>query len=115
MDKNNNDLFELMTKMYEEMKEGFSKIDKLEEKINKNTLLLEKATDNIKLLAEGQETIINQIGTSSDENNNTLNNRLEVIELATKSISKDVKFIKHKIHETEEDVFDIKDHLKIIR
>lgn len=31
------------------------------------------------------------------------------------SIAKDVKFIKHKLHETEEDVFDIKDHLKIIK
>ncbi|MDU1601937.1 MULTISPECIES: hypothetical protein [Clostridium] len=31
------------------------------------------------------------------------------------SITKDVKFIKHKLHETEEDVFDIKDHLKIIK
>lgn len=31
------------------------------------------------------------------------------------SIVKDVKFIKHKLHETEEDVFDIKDHLKIIK
>jgi len=30
-------------------------------------------------------------------------------------ISKDVKFIKHKLHETEEDVFDIKDYLKIVK
>jgi hypothetical protein len=31
------------------------------------------------------------------------------------SIDKDIKFIKHKLHQTEEDVFDIKDHLKIIK
>ena len=31
------------------------------------------------------------------------------------SINKDVKFIKHKLHKTEEDVFDIKDHLKIVK
>ena len=31
------------------------------------------------------------------------------------SISKDLKFIKHKLHETEEDVFDIKDHLKLVK
>ena len=30
-------------------------------------------------------------------------------------INKDVKYIKHKLHETEEDVFDIKDHLKIVK
>lgn len=33
----------------------------------------------------------------------------------SKLAAKDVKFIKHKLHETEEDVFDIKDHLKIIK
>ncbi|TCO79152.1 hypothetical protein [Marinisporobacter balticus] len=32
-----------------------------------------------------------------------------------KTIDKDVKFIKHKLHQTEEDVFDIKDHLKAIK
>ena len=31
------------------------------------------------------------------------------------SLTKDVKFIKHKLHETEEDVFDIKDYLKIVK
>lgn len=31
------------------------------------------------------------------------------------TLNKDVKFVKHKLHETEEDVFDIKDHLKIIK
>lgn len=115
MEKNNNEIQNLLIQILENQTRAEMKIDKLEQQINKNTLLLEKATDNIKLLAEGQETIINQIGTSSNENTDTLNNRLEIIELATKSISKDVKFIKHKIHETEEDVFDIKDHLKIIR
>ncbi|QEK11732.1 hypothetical protein FQB35_04775 [Crassaminicella thermophila] len=32
-----------------------------------------------------------------------------------KTIDKEVKFIKHKLHQTEEDVFDIKDHLKLIK
>lgn len=30
-------------------------------------------------------------------------------------VSKDIKFIKHKLRETEEDVFDIKDHFKLIK
>lgn len=34
---------------------------------------------------------------------------------AFNNILKDVKFIKHKLHETEEDIFDIKDHLKIVK
>ncbi len=120
------EIFELMTKMYNEMQKGFanvnSRLDKVESEIKdmkseitKNSLLIEKANDNIKLLAEGQETIINQIGTSSDESSTTINNRLEVIELATKSTSKEVKFIKHKLHEAEEEMFDIKDHLQIIK
>lgn len=32
-----------------------------------------------------------------------------------KELKKDIKFIKHKLHQTEEDVFDIKDYLKIIK
>ncbi len=31
------------------------------------------------------------------------------------NVSKDVKFIKHKLHETEEEMFDIKDRLQIIK
>ncbi|MFT8348789.1 hypothetical protein [Clostridium saccharoperbutylacetonicum] len=31
------------------------------------------------------------------------------------SLNKDVRFIKHKIHQTEEEVFDIKDKLKIVK
>ncbi len=32
-----------------------------------------------------------------------------------KNVSQDVKFIKHKVRETEEDVFTIQSHLKIIK
>lgn len=31
------------------------------------------------------------------------------------TISQDVKFVKHKVQETEEDVFSIQSHLKIIK
>lgn len=31
------------------------------------------------------------------------------------SLNKDVRFIKHKLHQTEEEVFDIKDKLKIVK
>lgn len=128
MDKSN-ELFELMTKMYSEMQEIrceikdikddvnniSNRVNNVDNKVNKNTILLEKMDSNLKLLAEGHETVLHQLGTSSEENNSNINDRLEVIELSTKVISKDVKYVKHKIHETEEDVFDIKDHLKIIK
>lgn len=56
-----------------------------------------------------------------DKINTVYNQTADLTEFRTEtkesfnSIHKDVKFIKHKLHETEEDVFDIKDHLKIIK
>lgn len=98
MEKSNNDLFELITSMYSNMQEGFSsvnkrldnlenRIDNLEKQVNKNTLTLEGARDDIKLLAEGQSTISNQLGKSSAESSKSINDRLEVIELAVTDTS----------------------------
>ena len=117
MDKNN-DIFELMTKMYSEMQTGFStvnsridnietrfdtletrfdtletKVDNLETKVDKNSLLLEKLESNIKLLAEGQESFREQIGRTGNEDKRTITDRLEIIELATCDTSNDVKNI----------------------
>ena len=110
MDKNN-DIFKLMTKMYSEMQTGFStvnsridtletrfdtletKVDNLETKVDKNSLLLEKLESNIKLLAEGQESFREQIGRTGNEDKRTITDRLEIIELAVKDTSNDVKNI----------------------
>lgn len=73
MEKNNNDLFELMTKMYADLKGGQDELNKrlgnVEANVNsvkaatsKNSILLEKLDSNIKLLAEDQESFRNQIG-----------------------------------------------------
>lgn len=54
----NETVFELISKMYSEMQEGYKKInkilDKIESKLENNTVLLEDANVNIKTLAEVQ-------------------------------------------------------------
>ena len=124
--ENNNDLFALMTKMYSELQKTNEKIDTvhkelkceinhLQKEVSKNSILLEKVDSNVKLLAEGNESLREQIGRSSSEDKRTISEQINVIELAVTSTSKDVKFIKHKVLNTEEDVFAIQDHLKIIK
>lgn len=96
MEKNNNDLFELMTKMYSEMQEGFSsvnkRIDDLENKVDKRFDTLTSDIGNLvsKDIAEG---ISNQI----------------------KDVKQDVEFLTHKTTETEKDVYKIQSHLKIVK
>ena len=50
----NDELFELMTKMYSEMTDMKSDISNLNKKVDKNSLLLEKVDNNVKTLAEVQ-------------------------------------------------------------
>jgi len=97
----NNEIFELMTKVYSEMQSGFSNINKrldslenrmknVESQVIKNSVLLEKVDSNVKLLAEGQEAFREQIGRSNDKDNRTINDKLEVVEIAVSHVSKDV-------------------------
>ena len=115
----NNEIFDLLTKMYsemQEMKNDFNnRFDGLEKQVSKNSIILEKMDSNIKLLAEGQEAFREQIGRSDSEDKRTVNERLETIELAVKSTSKDIKVIKRRVENTEEDVIEIQSHLKIIK
>lgn len=118
----NNDIFELLTKMYSEMQEIKTDVSQLKTDVtqlktdvNKNTLTLENMNGNIKLLVEGQESFREQIGRSDNEDKRTVNERLETIELAIRSTSKDVKVVKRRVENTEEDVIEIQSHLKIIK
>lgn len=126
----NNEIFDLLTKMYsdltgkiddihsemKEMKSDFNnKFDSLEKQVSKNTILIEKMDSNIKLLAEGQEAFREQIGRADNEDKRTVSERLETIELAVKSTSKDIKVVKRRVENTEEDVIEIQSHLKIIK
>ena len=143
----NDEIFEMMTKIYSEvtgMKSEIgdikseigdikSEISVLNKKVDKNSILLEKVDSNVKTLAEVQSAFSEQLDRAKDKNGKTLGERLDVIELAVRntsqtlanvnetttnkfeSISKDIRFIAHKIQDTEKDVFYIQDHLKLIK
>jgi hypothetical protein len=103
------------------------------EKVEKNSLLLEKVDSNVKTLAEVQSAFSEQLDRAKDKDGKTLGERLDMIELAVRNtshsltnatedtsnklnnISKDIRFIAHKIQDTEKDMFYIQDHLKIIK
>ena len=136
----NDEIFEMMTKIYSEvtgMKSEIgdikSEISVLNKKVDKNSILLEKVDSNVKTLAEVQSAFSEQLDRAKDKNGKTLGERLDVIELAVRNtshtltnatedtsnkfnnISKDIRFIAHKIQDTEKDMFYIQDHLKIIK
>lgn len=113
MEKSNDDLFDLITKMYSDLKNEMSdmktelsktnkRLDSLEQQVNKNTVTLESVGDDIKLLAEGQSTISNQLGRSSDENSKSINDRLEVIELAVTDTSSHLNNVDNVIRVVKE-------------
>ena len=136
----NDEMFEMITKIYSEvtsMKSEIvdmkSEVSTLNKKVDKNSLLLEKVDSNVKTLAEVQSAFSEQLDRAKDKDGKTLGERLDVIELAVRNtshtltnatedtsnkfnnISKDIRFIAHKIQDTEKDVFYIQDHLKIIK
>ena len=57
----NDELFELMTKMYSEITGMKSEISSLNKKVDKNSLLLEKVDSNVKTLAEVQGAFSEQL------------------------------------------------------
>nr|WP_321027262.1 hypothetical protein [Clostridium neonatale] len=92
MEKNNNDLFELMSKIYSEMT---SKFDMLDSKLNKIDSRLDSLSSDI------GKMVTNEVATE-------LSNQL-------KEIKDDITFLTHKTTETEKDVYKIQSHLKIIK
>jgi tetrahydromethanopterin S-methyltransferase subunit G len=100
----NNEIFDLITKMYSEMQQGFdtvnneiksitSRLDSVESKVDKNTLILEKLQTNIKTVAEVQESFSEQLGRSTEKSNKTISERLEIIEMAVTHTSKSVTYL----------------------
>ncbi|WP_072890255.1 hypothetical protein [Tepidibacter formicigenes] len=81
------------------------------DKINSIDTRLDNIETDIKDLKQGQQEIkdhLIQLDSQNAERHITAFSKLE-------SVDKEVRFIKHKLHQTEEDVFDIKDHLKLIK
>ena len=88
-----NEIFDLLTKMYSEMQEMKSDIKDLKNDVNKNTVTLENMDNNIKLLAEGEETFRDQISRTNTQDKRTVTDRLENIELAVTHTSKSVSYL----------------------
>ena len=113
-----NEIFDLLTKMYSEMQQGFnnvnneiksitsrldvveskvdnvdSKVHSVESKVDKNTLILEKLQTNIETVAEVQKSFSEQLGRSTEKSNKTISERLELIEMAVTHTSKSVSYL----------------------
>lgn len=104
----NNEIFDLLTKMYSEMQEMKSnfnnkfdklenRMDSLEKQVTKNSVLLEKVDSNVKLLAEGQESFREQIGRNNEKDTRTVTDRLETIEMAVSHTSKSINALNETI------------------
>lgn len=113
----NNEIFDLLSKMYSEltskingihsemreMKSDFNnRFDGLEKQVTKNSILLEKMDNNIKLLAEGQESFREQIGRNSEKDTRTVTDRLETIEIAVTHTSKSVTALNETVEVVKE-------------
>lgn len=92
MEKMYSDLKSSQEKMYLEMQNGFKKvnerIDNIETKVDKNTMLLEKTQSDMKTLVEIQQSFSEQLDRAKDKDGKSIGDRLEVIELAVTSTSK---------------------------
>lgn len=98
MDKNN-ELFELMTKMY-------SGINEIKEDIKNLNIKMDKGFNDVNTRIDNMSSGVGKL--IANEVADELSDQL-------KTIKTDVRFIKRKVQDTEEDVFVIQDHLKIIK
>lgn len=71
-----------------------SKIEVMDSKIDKNTLMLENLTKKVEVVAEVQKSHMEQNEKLHKETNKLLSDKIDIIELAVKDTSKDVKEIK---------------------
>ena len=107
MEKSNNDLFELMTKMYTDMN---NRMDKISNDMQEGFKSVNNKIDNLEVKMDTRfDTLTSDIG------NLVTNDIAYGISNQITDVKGDIKFIKHKINTTEEDVYKIQDHLKIIK
>lgn len=89
-----------------------------EEQILKMLETLATTVGNIKSdiieIKDGQKRIEQKIDSIYDQTADLTEFRTETKDVLD-GVSKDIKFVKHKVQETEEDVFTIQSHLKIIK
>lgn len=92
-------IFDLMTKMYAEMQNGFkgvnerinsveSRLGSVEIEVKKNSLMLEKQGQDIQLLAEGHKNLSENMDYKFAEVNETIERNYTLHDRAIKNISK---------------------------
>ena len=100
------EIFELMTKMYNEIQDMTSQINKINSRMNS---LETKITDGFVHVNNRFDELSVGIGKIvADEVAGEISNQLS-------EIKTDVKFITRKVQDTEKDVFVIQNHLKVIK
>ena len=143
MEKNTNDLFELMSKMYSEMQSMKSEmtdmrsemtdmksdisnmrsemtdmksdISNMKKDISKNSILLEKLDSNVKLLAEGQHAFKEELGRNTSDDKKSINDRIEIIEQAVTYTAKEVTNLADTIEVVKDTVASNNMDIKILR
>lgn len=106
----NNEIFDLLSKMYSDLT---GKIDNISSE-------MQGIKQSIKDLDVKVDKGFNEINARIDNlsagiGNMVTNEVADELSDQLKSIKTDVKFVKHKVQETEEDVFTIQSHLEIIK
>lgn len=92
---------ERLDKMDSRLDNMDSRLDKMDGKIDKNAVMLEKLDTNVKIIAEVQKSHIEQDKKEHVEIIKPLSEKVDVIELAVKDISKEVKELKEKFDKVE--------------
>ena len=105
-----NNVLELITKMYAEMKEGFSSINNRIDNVETKVDNLENKVDNLENTMNKRFDEL-----TSDISNLVSKDIAEGISSQIDDIKTDLGFVKHKLNATEEDVYKIQSHLKIIK
>lgn len=126
MDKTN-ELFELMTKLYSEMQDMKSEMQDMKSDMNDMKSEIKdmkfeqnKTNERLDSLQNDMNSGFSEVNTRIDNLSNGIGDLItnEVSDEISKQlngIKSDIKFIKHKVQDTEEDVFAIQDHLKLIK
>ncbi|MFL0198288.1 hypothetical protein ACJDU8_22385 [Clostridium sp. WILCCON 0269] len=103
-----NKMFDLLEKIYSEVQshskrlDGLDqKFDSLESEVKKNSITLEGVQSDIKTMAEVQKSHMQQNEKAHRDIVKPLSEKVDVIELAVKDISKDTKELKEKFEKVE--------------
>lgn len=120
MENNNNDLFELMTKMYAEMQDMKSEQRKTNERLGNLESRFDNLESKVDTLESKVDTGFQNLTARMDDISKGIGSVVgsdvsETLSDKINSINSDLGFIKHKLNITEEDVYKIKSHLRIVK